>query len=81
MQPTYEVFNDVSAYWEARKVKAESQLQGALHKGKIEQIEAKLDMFYLMQERPEMKTHSKSLTLQIESLERELADLHRAARR
>jgi hypothetical protein len=80
MQPTCELFNDVNTYWQARKVKAENQLQGTLHRGKIEQIEAKLDMFYLMQERPEMKAHSKILTLQIESLERELADLHRASK-
>ncbi len=81
MESTYEVFNDVNAYWQARKVKAESELQAGLHKGKIEQIEAKLDMFYLMQERPEMKAHAKCITLLIESLERELADLHQAAGR
>jgi hypothetical protein len=74
MQPTYEVFNDVSAYWQARKVKAESQLQGALHRGKIEQIEAKLDMFYSLPE-------TTGAGIVIESLERELAELHRAAGR
>jgi hypothetical protein len=61
----------VNAYWQARKVKAESQLQGALHKGKIEQIEAKLDMFYSLPTAPDWL---------IEELEKELADLHRASK-
>lgn len=72
MQPTYEVCNDVGAYWQARKVKAESQLQGALHRGKIEQIETKLDVFYSLPE-------TTGAGIVIESLESQLADLHRAA--
>jgi hypothetical protein len=74
MQQTYQVFEDANSYWQARKVKAESQLQGALHRGKIEQIEAKLDMFYSLPE-------TTGAGIVIESLEKELADLHRAAGR
>lgn len=73
MEATYEVFNDVSAYWQARKVKAESQLQSTLHRGKIEQIEAKLDMFYSLPE-------ATGTGIVIESLESQLADLHRASK-
>jgi tRNA nucleotidyltransferase (CCA-adding enzyme) len=73
MQQSYQVFEDVNAYWQARKVKAESQFQGALHKGKIEQIEAKLDMFYSLPE-------TTGTGIVVESLERELADLHRASK-
>jgi hypothetical protein len=74
MQQSYQVFEDVNAYWQARKVKAENQLQGTLQRGRIEQIEAKLDMFYSLPE-------TTGTGIVIESLERELADLHRAAGR
>jgi hypothetical protein len=73
MQPTYQLFEDVNAYWKARKVKAENQLQGALHRGKIDKIEAKLDMFYSLPE-------TSGASIVIESLESELADLHRAGK-
>jgi hypothetical protein len=74
MQRNYEVFTDWNEYNQARKANAANRLC----KGKIGQLEAKLDTLYVMDEMPPVNEgHARALKICIEAREEELARLNR----